>query len=165
MHRKYWLFIGFVLFIILLSSCSAERRFARLQKKHPEIFKVDTTTHHLKASNVSTSFDCNSIARSTKPSIVRLPREYKDANGRVKHDTVYLTLQADTIKADSGRVEAQIDCPDPIVKEVPRPYPVYVKPGFWHILKIAGISIFIFLAIIGITWTILKILIPYLKTF
>lgn len=67
--------IGFLLFS-LLTGCSAQQRYKRLVKKHPELVEIDTVTVR------------DTIIREVK---VRVP-EYKDSF-TFKHDTTYETKE------------------------------------------------------------------------
>lgn len=91
--------IGALVLLILLTSCSAQDRYKRLVKKHPEFIQTDTVTV------------TDTIIRDVK---VRVP-EYKDSF-IFKHDTAYETKEV-IITKKGDRVWLSVKPKEIIVKD------------------------------------------------
>lgn len=91
--------IGALVLLILLTSCSAQDRYKRLVKKHPEFVQVDTVTV------------TDTIIRDVK---VRVP-EYKDSF-IFKHDTAYETKEV-IITKKGDRVWLSVKPKEIVVKD------------------------------------------------
>jgi hypothetical protein len=91
--------IGALVLLILLTSCSAQDRYKRLVKKHPEFIQTDTVTV------------TDTIIRDVK---VRVP-EYKDSF-IFKHDTAYETKEV-IITKKGDRVWLSVKPKEIVVKD------------------------------------------------
>ena len=130
-----------LILILLLAGCSPNFHYKRILKKDPSFFRVDTTTT-IKVSR-----------KPIKPYTVRfkpLPidtLEFVQIKDSVKikiltyHDTIQVTAECPPEKT----IE--------IERQVPEPYPVYVKPTLWEKIKSGlvitlGLIVFFFLVFI-----------------
>lgn len=129
-----------VTMMLSLASCSANWHLKRALKKEPSLaIKKESIIKILEAKPVTALIDCDSI-KLNGVSLV-LPREYRTIKGRLRIDTVYVSIKGDSIK---------IDCPDQEETICPDPQVIKVKPTFFEMLEYfgAGIIAFIFVALL-----------------
>ena len=136
-----------IILLISLIGCSPGFHYKRIIKKDPSFFRVDTTTT-IKVSE-----------KPIKPYTVKfkpLPidtLEFVDVRDSVRirvlthHDTIQVTAECPPEKT----VE--------VYKNIPEPYPVYVKPTLWEKLKygliIAG-SLFVLIFFVFIVFRLVR---------
>ena len=104
-----WIFIATLL---LLSSCSPQKRLARLVKHHPELMRIDTVTVKDTVTVPSMQADTFFTMRQQFDTI------------RVNHDSIQLLIvkRHDTIwfsaKTDTFKITHDIKVPYPVIKNV-----------------------------------------------
>ena len=111
--------IFFIITVLLLASCSPQRRLHRLVKKHPELTKIDTI-------------------KTIDTVIVPGPKVDTVFSSEVLKDTVTITKEKLQIKLvevnDTIYLDAEVK-PDTVIitKEIPIQKIVHIEPEKWYI--------------------------------
>lgn len=113
-----------LLFVLLLSSCSANWHLNRALKKDPSLADRKPVIKAIKSRNVSLDLDPLSMPQTRLKYV--LPR--LDSLGRT--DTVKVYINRNEI--DTTKLEVEVDCPDPVAVDCP---PILVKPTMFQKIK------------------------------
>lgn len=132
---KAILFLFTVLVTMAMMSCSAKWHFKKAYKKDPDLFKVDTVTRRIELAPVDMqSFSADILCKELKTINIQEPVTYI-VDGKEYQDTIKASIVRDYA---TNQIQTTIDCPDPVVKYIPEPYPVEVpvKPKGWDLLRL-----------------------------
>lgn len=94
----------YLLIILLLASCTPQKRLAKLVKKHPELIRVDTVTVTdtftviVPRTQIDTFYSIKQLVDT-----VRLEKENLRVITYLKNDTVYLDAECDTLVIEKIR--------------------------------------------------------------
>ena len=94
----------YLLIILLLASCTPQKRLARLVKKNPELIRVDTVTVTdtftviAPRTHIDTFYSIKRLVDT-----VRLEKENLKVLTYLKNDTIYLDAECDTLVIEKVR--------------------------------------------------------------
>lgn len=83
--------------LLLLCACTPQQRLARMQKRHPEIFRTDTLWH---SDNIITKgFEKDTVMKALQPDTVYLKNNRLEVRYFYNHDSVFIKGKclADTV--------------------------------------------------------------------
>jgi len=128
----------YLLIILLMASCTPQKRLAKLVKKHPELVRVDTITV-VDTFTVVTPRTHIDTFYSIKQLIdtVRLEKENLRVITYLKNDTIYLDAECDTIVIEKIRTV-----------KVPTKTIEVKKENFWQSRWFRFLFIVIFVALL-----------------
>ena len=135
----------YLLIILLLASCTPQKRLAKLVKKHPELVRVDTITvvDTFTVVTPRTRIDTFYSIKQLIDTVV-LQKENLKVVTYLKNDTVYLNAECDTLVVEKIRTV-----------KVPTKTIEVKKENFWDSRWFRFLFIVIFVALL-IRWLLSK---------
>jgi len=109
----------YLLIVLLLASCTPQKRLARLVKKHPELIRVDTVTvtDTFIVITPRTQIDTFYSIKQLIDTVV-VSKDNLTVKTYLKNDTIYLDAKCDTIVIEKIR-EVKVPVQKIEVKEIP----------------------------------------------
>ena len=127
-----------ILFLVtaLMVSCAAEKKLARLVKKHPELLQHDTIVKIDTVTITTMRVDHDTTFLEKSADTVTIRKDNLTVRYVRLHDSIYLSGTCDTIEKTVIR-EVGFDCPQAVVEDVP----FYKEMKFYLFLTISFIVI------------------------